>query len=180
MTKLTPGRPIDADELQRFIAEEWGGFGGPDVHVPAVVTDDTRTIPIPAIFDELCEHVPPRVDRMSVLIALGTHPQMTEPEPTAHLGAAWCERAGVDAAQHDWWDDRAMTHVETIPASALEALSGGRLSKDVPVRINSFALDVDRILIVDPVFPHEAVGFSGGHKYFFPAIVGGTNRRFAR
>jgi nickel-dependent lactate racemase len=35
-------------------------------------------------------------------------------------------------------------------------------------------LEYERILVVGPVFPHEVVGFSGGHKYFFPGISGPT------
>jgi len=124
------------------------------------------------IFDTLREHVAPRVDRMTVLIALGTHPPMTEQELAAHLGAEWRQRPGIDVVQHDWQDDRAMTLVDTIPASELEELSGGLLSEAVPVRINSLALEADWILIVNPVFPHEVAGFSGGHKYFFPGIAG--------
>jgi nickel-dependent lactate racemase len=33
-------------------------------------------------------------------------------------------------------------------------------------------LDYDEFFILGPVFPHEVVGFSGGHKYIFPGIAG--------
>jgi nickel-dependent lactate racemase len=33
-------------------------------------------------------------------------------------------------------------------------------------------LDYDHLLIVGPTFPHEVVGFSGGHKYLFPGVAG--------
>ena len=32
--------------------------------------------------------------------------------------------------------------------------------------------DYDQLLIVGPTFPHETMGFSGGHKYFSPGIAG--------
>jgi len=32
--------------------------------------------------------------------------------------------------------------------------------------------DYDEFFILGPVFPHEVVGFSGGHKYIFPGIAG--------
>lgn len=172
MMKLTPGRPISHDEVTAFITEGLGDFGRPDEHVLVVIPDDTRTIPMATIFDALCEQVGSRVDRLTILIALGTHPPMTDAELAAHLGEAWHCRPGINVVQHDWKSDEAMTLVDTIPASELEALSGGLLVEDVPVRINKLALEVDRILIVNPVFPHEVVGFSGGHKYFFPGIAG--------
>lgn len=43
---------------------------------------------------------------------------------------------------------------------------------EVPVTINSRIAGYDRLLVLGPVFPHEAVGFSGGNKYFFPGIAG--------
>ncbi len=54
----------------------------------------------------------------------------------------------------------------------MEGISQGRLSLDVPVRLNKLILDYDHLLVCGPVFPHEVVGFSGGNKYFFPGIAG--------
>jgi len=42
---------------------------------------------------------------------------------------------------------------------------------EVPVRINKLLLEYDHVLIVGPIFPHEVVGFSGGHKYLFPGVA---------
>ena len=172
MNRLAPGCAIELAELEAFVAEALGGFGGAEEHVLVVVPDDTRTIPMPTVFDALCAHVAPRVGRMTVLIALGTHPEMTEDQLVAHLGPGWAERAGVDVVQHDWRSDDVLRHVGTVGADELSELSGGLLSEEVPIRIHRLALEADRILIVNPVFPHEVVGFSGGHKYFFPGIAG--------
>ena len=172
MNRLTPGRAIEPAELEAFVAESLGDFGGAGEHVLAVVPDDTRTVPMPAIFDALCAYVAPRVGRMTVLIALGTHPPMTAAELTAHLGAGWGEHPGVDVVQHDWRNDDVLRQVGTVGADELTDLSGGLLAEDVPIRIHRLALEADRILVVNPVFPHEVVGFSGGHKYFFPGIAG--------
>jgi len=172
MNRLTPGRPISHNELTQFVAEALHDFGRSAEHVLVVIPDDTRTVPMPAIFDALCEHVAPRVGQLTILIALGTHPPMTEAELTAHLGEAWREQPGVGVVQHEWQSPEALRLVGTIEAAELEELSGGRLAEEIPVRINRLALEADRILIVNPVFPHEVVGFSGGHKYFFPGIAG--------
>ena len=45
------------------------------------------------------------------------------------------------------------------------------LNMDVPVLINKLVLEYDHLIIAGPVFPHEVVGFSGGHKYLFPGIA---------
>ena len=70
MNRLTPGRAIEPAELEAFVAESLGDFGGAGEHVLAVVPDDTRTVPMPAIFDALCAYVAPRVGRMTVLLSL--------------------------------------------------------------------------------------------------------------
>jgi nickel-dependent lactate racemase len=48
----------------------------------------------------------------------------------------------------------------------------------VPIEINQRIFDYDLVLIAGPVFPHEVVGYSGGAKYLFPGISGGTFLHF--
>jgi nickel-dependent lactate racemase len=172
MRRLAPGRRIDTEELRAFLADGLADFGRPGENVLTVVPDGTRTVPMDVIFDALCAELAPRVGRLTVLVALGTHPPMTDDALSAHLGAGWRERGNVRVVQHDWQDPEALRLVETVSASEVGAISGGLLVEDVPVRIHRLALESDRILIVNPVFPHEVVGFSGGHKYFFPGIAG--------
>jgi len=171
MRSLNPGRAINAVELSEFVTDSLSGFGGRDEHVLVIIPDDTRTIPMPDVYSTICSELVPRVKRLSFLIALGTHPQMTPAELDQHLGANW-QQSGAFVHQHDWQNQDGLVNLGTIAASEIEQLSNGLLSEDVPVTINSLALEVDRIMIVNPVFPHEVVGFSGGHKYFFPGISG--------
>ena len=172
MKALTPGRAIRGDELSLFLSEALSDVGRPGEHVLAVVPDDTRSIPMPIVFDVLRTSLAPRVRKLSLLIALGTHPPMTEGQLDAHLGAGWRTGPGIAVEQHDWRGSGVLWTVGTVSASGLAGLSGGLLAEDVPIRIHRLALDADRIVIVNPVFPHEVVGFSGGHKYFFPGIAG--------
>ena len=172
MKALTPGRAIRPDELSSFLSEALSDVGRPGEHVLAVVPDDTRSIPMPVVFDALRASLAPRVRRLTFLIALGTHPPMTERQLDNHLGAGWRTGSGVAVEQHDWRGSDVLRTVGTVGASGLAELSGGLLAEDIPIRINRLALEADRIVIVNPVFPHEVVGFSGGHKYFFPGIAG--------
>lgn len=171
MRSLIPEEALTTDGLNRFISESLADFGEPTEHVLVVIPDDTRTIPMPEVYAGICSELAPRVKRLSFLIALGTHPLMTDAELDSHLGADW-RRPDVFVHQHDWQSADGLVSLGTIPASIIEELSSGLLAEDVPVTINRLALEADRILIVNPVFPHEVVGFSGGHKYFFPGISG--------
>jgi nickel-dependent lactate racemase len=62
--------------------------------------------------------------------------------------------------------------VGTLAAAEMDRLSEGRFAREVPVEINRRLLDYDHLFIVGPTFPHEVVGFSGGHKYLFPGVAG--------
>jgi len=169
---LAPGRAITPEEISQFLEASLAGFGKSDERILVVVPDDTRTLPMPTIFDALCRLLSERVGSLTFLVALGTHPPMTPRELHAHFGPDWEARPGIRVAQHAWQDPDRLVRVGTIPVSHLEELSGGLMSEEVPVEVNRLAVETDRILIVNPVFPHEVVGFSGGHKYFFPGISG--------
>lgn len=171
MRSLNPERAITSVELSRFITDSLSGFGKANEHVLVVIPDDTRTIPMPEVYSTICAELAPRVKRLTFLIALGTHPPMTEDELDQHLGLNW-RHSGAFVHQHDWQNPDGLVNLGSITASEIEVLSNGLLSEAVPVTINRLALEADRILIVNPVFPHEVVGFSGGHKYFFPGISG--------
>jgi nickel-dependent lactate racemase len=73
---------------------------------------------------------------------------------------------------HRWDDPAALVTLGEISAEEVADITGGRLHRTVPVRLNRLILDYDYILICGPVFPHEVAGFSGGAKYFFPGISG--------
>lgn len=141
-----------------------------------VVPDGTRTAPLPALFHALFERVGRVAAKFDVMIALGTHQPMTEPQILALLGISPEERAGgmagVKLLNHEWDNPAALTRLGTLTRRDTEEISGGLMSEDVPVDINARVRDYDTLLVCGPVFPHEVVGFSGGNKYFFPGIAG--------
>jgi nickel-dependent lactate racemase len=110
------------------------------------------------------------------MIALGTHAGLSEESMLEHMGISAAEKATtyarVGLINHAWNDPNTLLLLGTIPCSEIEQLSGGRLSQEVPVRLNKAILDYDELIICGPVFPHEVAGFSGGNKYFFPGIAG--------
>jgi lactate racemase len=144
--------------------------------VLVLVPDGTRTFPMPLYFRLLTRHLLPRARAVDFLVALGTHPAMSEAALLKLFGITAEEKAtsykNVRLLNHAWDHPDALTLLGTVPADEIHALSGGRLRQEVPVRLNRLVLEYDHLLVCGPVFPHEVVGYSGGNKYFFPGIAG--------
>jgi nickel-dependent lactate racemase len=142
--------------------------------VLALIPDGTRTMPMPGLFEVMVDALAPRVAALDFLVALGTHAPMSDAQLSRHVGRAVVDgRAGAHRVLNHRWDDPAsFATLGTIPASEVEQLTGGRLSRDVTVALNRLPLEYDHVLVCGPVFPHEVVGFSGGTKYLFPGIAG--------
>lgn len=168
-----PGRTVPEAELREKLVEGLSGLGRAGERWLVIVPDDTRTLPMPAIASALVGELAPKVKELAFLIALGTHPPMTEEQLLSHFGPAYVERPpNVTVYQHSWDDPSALAELGVITAEEMEEISRGLLAVEVPVEINRLVLEYDRLLIVNPVFPHEVIGFSGGHKYFFPGVSG--------
>jgi len=141
-----------------------------------VIPDQTRTAPLPLLFDALQRRLGPVVARLDVIIALGTHPPLSAEQIDRLLGVNAENRERLlgrtTVYNHAWNDPAALTTIGTLSRAEVEEVSEGRLSLEVPVQINARIRDYDLLLVLGPVFPHEVVGFSGGNKYFFPGISG--------
>src|SRR5262249_55021403 len=128
------------------------------------------------MFRLLYERLGARVERLDYLIALGTHPPMPEDAIERLVGVSAAERAArypkSRGFNHQWDNPDPLTTIGPIAADDAAGLTGGLLSRDVPVRLNRLIFEYDQIVICGPVFPHEVVGFSGGAKYLFPGIAG--------
>jgi len=148
----------------------------PGERVLCLVPDGTRTFDLPFFFRRIATGLRGRAARLDFMVALGTHPPLAREELDALFGLAPGELEtsfpGLRIFNHRWNEPSALARVGTIGAAEMEALSGGALSFDLPIRVDERALDCDRILICGPVFPHEVAGFSGGNKYLFPGISG--------
>ncbi len=141
-----------------------------------IVPDGTRTAPVDQFFRALHAQIGAATAAFDVMVALGTHPPMSDKAICERLGITGAERAEayrtVRFLNHDWQNPDALASLGTIPAAEIDALSGGLFAMDVEVRVNKLLFDYDQIIIVGPVFPHEVVGFSGGNKYLFPGVSG--------
>ncbi|MBP7275841.1 MAG: DUF2088 domain-containing protein [Kiritimatiellae bacterium] len=162
-----------AREIVQNALAEWRLDGR---RVLLVVPDQTRSCPLGMLFRLLHEAMGASVARLDVMIALGTHPPLTEEQMNARLEITPAERAtrygNVRFLNHAWNDRSQLTEVGRLTRRDISRLTDGMFELDIPVTCNALVREYDMAIVAGPVFPHEVVGFSGGNKYFFPGISG--------
>ena len=173
-------RPLVVPEIRQILTDglEESRYAGKRVLV--VIPDSTRTAPIPLMYRLLHEILGPRVEALDFLVALGTHPPMSD-EALGRLVGVKIEDGSTGESMifnHRWDLDESFVTVGTISAAEVRDASNGQMDLDVPVRLNRLVGDpngerpYDELIVCGPVFPHEVAGFSGGNKYFVPGVSG--------
>ena len=172
----SPHKLLSDTEIEAILASGLSKLPLDGRRVLVIIPDRTRTMPLPLFFRLIAQELSGRATGLDFLVALGTHPAMSEDDLRRLVGITPEQQAGayrhIRLLNHAWSDPEALITLGVIPKTELEQISHGLLSVDIPVRLNRRILDYDHILICGPVFPHEVVGFSGGNKYFFPGIAG--------
>jgi len=139
-----------------------------------IIPDSTRSFPTNLAFTAIHRALSGKVRKLDFLIALGTHRAMSDEAIRGMIGISEEEArtryADVRFFNHAWDDPAALKEIGAISERRISELTGGRFSQDVPIAVNKLLFDYDKVIIVGPVFPHEVVGFSGGHKYIFPGV----------
>jgi len=129
---LSPG------DVERIIGDGLAACDYDGKRVLVLVPDLTRTMPLPAFFRLIVAALRPRVSRLDFLVALGTHPPLTEAQFDQLFGCAPGERArdfsDIGFLNHDWQNPEALVLLGTIGGAEIAALSDGMLEMDVPVR----------------------------------------------
>ena len=169
-------RYLSEDEVRKILFKGLGQARIDGERVVVIIPDSTRTAPIPLMFRLFTELLRGRAAKLDFLVALGTHPLMSEDALNRLVGITAEERMttykAVGIYNHQWDDPATFTIAGVIPRAEIEEITNGMLSMDVPVTVNNRVLDTDQVIVCGPVFPHEVVGFSGGTKYFFPGVSG--------
>lgn len=168
--------PLSEAAIRDLCAREVAGWNIAGRRVLAVVPDGTRTAPMGMMLRVLHKLIAKEASKFDVLIALGTHPPMSEEAINARFDLTAEDRSQVyrdtNFLNHRWDDPRQLVSIGALTETEVEAISGGLMREAVNVTINKLVLDYDLLLIVGPTFPHEVAGFSGGNKYLFPGISG--------
>lgn len=171
------GELLDEGTITRTLEPLRGRFTGQKVLV--LIPDHTRTLPLPQLFRLLAD-VLSDASRLDFMVALGTHPPMTDEHIRQILGLTQEERQGkyghIRLLNHEWGDPGTLVSIGTVTQARVKEIAGARwhptLGGDVDILINRAAVEADQVVILGPTFPHEVVGFSGGAKYLFPGISG--------
>jgi nickel-dependent lactate racemase len=162
--------------VRDWLAAEIATWNVRGKRVLAIVPDHTRTAPMDVMFRVLHDLLAGEAVAFDVLIALGTHPPMSDEAINRRLGITDRDRrekyAWTRFYNHHWDDPAQLVSIGRLSEEIVAEISGGRMRERVDVTINRLALEYDLLLIVGPTFPHEVVGFSGGNKYLFPGISG--------
>jgi lactate racemase len=170
------GTSLSAIDVQSLIEQVCPANDYRRKRVLLIIPDGTRTAPIGLLFKMLHAQIGSVTSAFDVLIALGTHPPMSEQAICARLEISSSERAtqyaDVRIFNHQWDNPDALRQIGFIPEQEIAELSNGLFSMPVEVKVNGRLFDYDQVIIVGPVFPHEVVGFSGGNKYLFPGVSG--------
>ena len=163
---------ITPDEVRAILKEVFDGMG-PKKRVIAIPPDFTR-------FNSYAGPITEMVydyfqDTLTdVMPALGTHTPMTEEQIKTMFGHTPREIFRV----HDWRND--VVTVGEVPAEYVEKVSEGKLHYTWPAQVNKLLLekDIDLILSIGQVVPHEVIGMANYTKNIFVGVGGnlGINR----
>ena len=167
---------LSEDEIREICAEGLESIQPDGKKILCIIPDHTRTAPINVMFRIVYDLLADRVRSLDFLIALGTHPPMSDEMINARVGITQSERFSKYPKacffNHYWDDPDQLVRIGTISDDELDEISDGLLRQSTDVMINRMVLDADQIVIIGPTFPHEVVGFSGGSKYLFPGVAG--------
>jgi len=150
--------------------------------VLVLTPDATRTCPLPMMVRAIREVIGEQCAKMDFMVALGTHSPLPEKDLLALYGLSPHQRKEIfkrsEFFNHRWDQAATFARIGQLEEKEVVDISGGLLKETVPIDINKKIFDYDLILILEPVFPHEVVGFSGGAKYLIPGISGGEFLHF--
>ncbi|MHC4116655.1 MAG: lactate racemase domain-containing protein [Planctomycetota bacterium] len=167
---------VEDAQAREAVAEFFAQNDYTDKRILLIIPDNTRSGPIGEVFQMIYECLGPRAKAVDCLVALGTHQPMSEEQICARLCMTLEQRkskyAAVKFFNHEWEKKETFTSIGKITPDEIEKISDALFREEVDVSINKLIFDYDEFFILGPVFPHEVVGFSGGHKYIFPGISG--------
>ncbi|MCD6471963.1 nickel-dependent lactate racemase [Candidatus Aerophobetes bacterium] len=133
--------------------------------VVILVDDNTRLTPvkriIPYVLSELLK-VGVSEKMITILVAAGTHRDMTDLELREKLGANICDRFKIE--QHNYRDKKHLRKVGETDG--------------IPIAVNATAVEADFLMGIGNIIPHCDFGFSGGAKIVEPGICGYTATAF--
>ena len=163
---------LTEEQLKEIVKESLKNFKSVKkvllVHPDYTRTDFTDKL-IPFIYQELKNRGMKQIDSLN---AGGTHREMTEIEIRKKLGLS-SQINFNHFYNHEYNNPQQLITVGEISASFVAEKTQGDLSQSIPVVVNKLITeDYDLIIALSGTLPHEAAGYAGGLKVFFPGISG--------
>ncbi|NMC03552.1 MAG: DUF2088 domain-containing protein, partial [Chloroflexi bacterium] len=130
-----------------------GRFKGQKVLV--LIPDHTRSLPLPLLF-RLTVEILHDARQLDFMVALGTHPPLSEEQLQCLVGITAGERSTtyrrIGLFNHAWDNPAALTTLGVMAQDEIQQLAGANwhpsLPDEVEIRINKAALDYDHLLIL--------------------------------
>lgn len=124
-----------------------------------LIDDLTRPTPVrqilPILLDEL--QVESKRADVTILIALGTHRDMTPAEIDERVGPDLARRYCI--VNHEWEDGRGLVDLGSTP-------------NGTPIKVNRLVQEADVVVGLGNIVPHNIAGWSGGGKIVQPGVCG--------
>src|SRR3954471_3432277 len=102
-----PGEILSDDAVRAFVGERLGAADLDGRSVCVLVPDATRSCPLPLLLSAVHGALHGRASRLTVLVALGTHAEMSERALASHLGYEPGHSADrypqTTVLNHAWW-----------------------------------------------------------------------------
>lgn len=138
-----------------------------NLKVAIIIDDDSRPTPTAAILPHVLDRVEKagvKVENITIVIALGTHPQMSEEAIVRKVGMRIHSTYSIRCSRSDNQSQMAFM---------------GLTESGVPIYIDSLVAEADFRIGIGSIVPHGAVGWSGGGKIIYPGAAGQeTVKRF--
>ena len=159
LAKQFADRPVREDEIQEMVAQSIRGLRLKKVLI--LPPDISRLYSYANVITQMYYRLLAQDCEVTIMPALGTHQPMTDAQLREFFGP---EIPLSCFAVHNWKQD--VVSVGTVPAAYVREVSEGNLDFDVDIQINRRLVDpdVDLILSIGQVVPHEVVGMANYTK----------------
>jgi len=136
---------LSEDACRQIVAATIDQLAPDGKRVLVVIPDHTRSCPLPMMTRLVHEAAAGRAEKLDFLIALGTHPPLTEDKIDELLGIEPGRREdvlpGSRVFNHDWKDPAKLRTLGTLTSDQIGAITEGRFAMDVDVTINACVFD---------------------------------------